>query len=158
MNDDHQIRFPRMDDSAVFARRDSSRPASQAARPSAGDRKRSVVVKVNPELLARFKKHCAQNRRSITDGVMTAHVTLGERAQQRLRPNEEDEERMELGFPPRSMSDRLGPGDPLSLWITPQALDRLDSAAAEIGTTRRRYVTTLLETLLDETERPPAAT
>ena len=158
MNDDHQIQFPRIDDTAVFERRASSRPASQTARRSAGDRKRSVVVRVNPELLARFKNHCAQNRRSITDGVLTAHVGLGERVQEKLRPTEEDEERMALGLAPRSMSDRLGPGDPLSLWITPQALDRLDSAATEVGATRRHYVTTLLQTLLAETERPPAAT
>ena len=158
MNDDDQIRFPRIDDATVFNRRASGRPVSQAARRRAGDRKRSVVVRVNPELLARFKNHCAQNRCSITDGVVTAHVRLGERVQQRLRPTEEDEERMALGLPQRSMSDRLGPGDPLSLWITPQALNRLDSAAIEVHATRRRYVTTLLQTLLAEAERPPAAT
>ena len=158
MNDDHEIRFPRIDNAAVFERRGSGRPVSQAARLGAGDRKRSVVVRVNPELLGRFKKHCAQNRCSITDGVMTAHVRLGETVQETLRPTEEDQELIALGLAPRSMSDRLGPGDPLSLWITPQALDLLDSTAAEVGATRRRYVTTLLQVLLDDADTPPADT
>ena len=50
----------------------------------------------------------------------------------------------------------LGPGDPLSLWIAPQALARLDSAAANAQITRRRYITALLQTLLADT--PPTQT
>ena len=158
MNDDHQIRFPRIDDVAVFKRQSSSRPAHQAARRGADDRKRSVVVRLNPELHVRFKNHCARNRCSITDGVITALGTHGESVRERLKPTEEDEERIALGLPPLSMSDRLGQGDPLSLWITPQALNKIDRAAAEVKATRRRYVTTLIETLLADADTPPAAT
>lgn len=157
MNETPELPFPRIA-AAGFAPKDPLGPTFEAAHLSADSPKRSVVVRVNPELLARFRDHCAQNRCSVTDAVLTAHLELGEAAQQQLQPTRDDEERISLGLPPRSTSDRLGPGDPLSLWITPQALDRLDRAAAETRTTRRRYVTTLLQTLLADAERPAAAT
>ena len=155
MSDAPRFPFPRIR-GAAFAPQDPLGPAFEAAHPSNDDSKRSVVVRVNPELLARFKNHCAQNRSSVTDAVLTAHLELGQRIQQQLKPTREDEERIRLGLSPRSTSERLGPGDPLSLWIAPQALARLDSAAANAQITRRRYITALLQTLLAHT--PPTQT
>lgn len=157
MNDIPALPFPRIA-AAGFAPKYPFGPEFEAARGPVDGAKRSVVVRVNAELLARFKNHCAQHRRSVTDAVLTAHLELGEATQQQLRPTPDDEERISLGLPPRGASERLGPGDPLSLWITPQALDRLDRAAAEAHTTRRRYVTTLLRALLADTDTPPADT
>ena len=157
MNDNPELPFPRIA-AAGFVPKDPFGPSFAAARLPVDGPKRSIVVRVNPELLARFRDHCAQNRCSVTDAVLTAHLELGEAAQQQLRPTRDDEERISLGLPPRSTSERLGPGDPLSLWITPQALDRLDRAAAEAHTTRRRYVTTLLRALLADADTPPTET
>lgn len=62
-----------------------------------------------------------------------------------MKPTPADERRIALGLPRTALSGRLGPGEPLPLWLTSASLEAFDGAAAGTGITRRRYVTALLE-------------
>ncbi len=115
---------------------------------------RSVVVKVNAELLNGLRTHCKNKRMSVTDAVLSAHLNIGKDVQQALRPTPSDQHRVALGLPQTSARDRLGPGKPLSLWLTPYALAELDAAAAAANITRRRYITALLTALLKPANTP----
>ena len=123
-------------------------PASSAAR------KKSTVVAVDADLLARFRAHCASTRRSPTEVILTAHLQLAEQLQDELKPTPADQRRIVLGLPQVAASRGLGPGKPLSLWLSAVSLAALDDAAKGVGVTRRRYVTALVAALL-ATACPP---
>ncbi|MDE0653916.1 MAG: hypothetical protein OXI26_09710 [bacterium] len=86
--------------------------------------------------------------------ILTAHLELSERVQEELKPTPADERRIALGLPHAAASGRLGPGRPLSLWLSTVALAELDAAAEVAGITRRRYLTALVEALLDDADTP----
>ena len=119
---------------------------------------RSVVVKINADLLDKLRVLCKIKRMSVTDALLSAHLDIGEDVQQALRPTRSDQHRVALGLPQTSTRDRLGPGKPLSLWLTPFALAELDAAAASANVTRRRYLTALLTKLLTPTNTPDEET
>lgn len=144
-------------DAAAFAPPDPATPGRRASPryppPLAGPR-RSVVVKINADLLDRLRTHCKTAHMSVTDAVLSAHLDAGDDVQKALRPTPEDQRRVALGLPQTSTRVRLGPGKPLSLWLTPPALAELDAAAASANVTRRRYITALLTALLPPTNTP----
>ena len=123
MNESHRPppRPPTVD-AAAFAPPDPATPGRRASPryppPLAGP-KRSVVVKINADLLDRLRTHCKTAHMSVTDAVLSAHLDAGDDVQQALRPTPEDQRRVALGLPQTSTRVRLGPGKPLSLWLTP---------------------------------------
>ena len=138
--------------------------AAAFAPPNPGDRPhgpppvtttpKSSVVVVNADLLARFRSHCAAIGESPTNAILAAHVELGEQVQDALKPTAADRRRITLGVPQAAASARLGPGNPLSLWLSPTSVAELTAAAAGTGISRRRYITALIETLLTGTDDP----
>ena len=142
---------PRVDAAAFAPPNPSGRPA--APQPGAA-RKTTVVVSVDAALLVRLRTRCATWRRSPTEVILTAHLELAERLGEELRPTISDQRRIALGLPQAAASRRLGPGKPLSLWLSPVSLAELDAAARAVGITRRRYVTALIEALLARADEP----
>ena len=136
---------PRIDAAAFAPPSPSGRPATQPPGPAT---KKSVVVSVDADLLAQLKAHCAKTLQSPTEVVLTAHLELSEQVQDELKPTPADQRRIALGLPQAAASGRLGPGKPLSLWLSPVSLADLDAAAVAVGITRRRYLTALLARLL----------
>ena len=140
---------PRIDAAAYAPPTPRRRPATRQPGPAT---KKSVVVSVDADLLAELKAHCATTRMSPTEVILTAHLELSEQVQDALKPTPADERRIALGLPQAAVSGRLGPGKPLSLWLSSVPLADLDAAAAAVGITRRRYLTALLEALLDDAD------
>ena len=140
---------PRIDAAAFAPPSPSGLPATQPPGPAS---KKSVVVSVDADLLARFRAHCVKTRMSPSEVVLAAHLELTEQLQDELKPTSADQRRIALGLPQAAASGRLGPGKPLSLWLSPVALADLDAAAGAVAITRRRYITALLETLLANTD------
>ena len=137
---------PRIDAAAFAPPSPSDQPPAPA--PARSREKSSVVVAVNEDLLAQLKAHCAKTLQSPTEVVLTAHLDLTEQIQDELKPTPADQRRLALGLPQAAASGRLGPGKPLSLWLSPVSLADLDAAAEAVGITRRRYLTALLARLL----------
>ena len=142
---------PRIDAAAFAPPRPSDRPV---APPPGASRKKSVVVLVDVDLLVRLRARCATWRRSPSEVILTAHLDLAERLGEELRPTAADQRRVALGLPQGAAMRRLGPGKPLSLWLSPVSLAELDAAAEVAGITRRRYITALVEALLARAEEP----
>ena len=137
---------PRIDAAAFAPPSPNDQPPAPA--PARSREKSSVVVAVNADLLAQLKAHCAKTLQSPTEVVLTAHLELSEQLQDELKPTPADQRRLALGLPQAAASGRLGPGKPLSLWLSPVSLADLDAAAVAVGITRRRYLTALLARLL----------
>ena len=137
---------PRVDAAAFAPPHPSDHPPVPAT--SEARKKFAVVVAVDADLLARFRAHCASTRRSPTEVILTAHLQLAEHLQDELQPTPADQQRIALGLPQVAASRRLGPGKPLSLWLSAVSLATLDDAARAVGVTRRRYVTALVAALL----------
>ena len=137
---------PRIDAAAFAPPSPNDQPPAPA--PARSREKSSVVVAVNEDLLAQLKAHCAKTLQSPTEVVLTAHLELSEQLQDELKPTPADQRRLALGLPQAAASGRLGPGKPLSLWLSPVSLADLDAAAVAVGITRRRYLTALLARLL----------
>ena len=137
---------PRIDAAAFAPPSPSDQPPAPA--PAGSREKSSVVVAVNADLLGELKALCAKTRTSPTEVILTAHLELTEQLQDELKPTPADQRRIALGLPQAAASGRLGPGKPLSLWLSPVALADLDAAAEAVGVTRRRYITALVEALL----------
>ena len=137
---------PRIDAAAFAPPSPSDQPPAPATARSR--EKSSVVVAVNEDLLAQLKAHCAKTLQSPTEVILTAHLELSEQLQDELKPTPADQRRIALGLPQAAASGRLGPGKPLSLWLSPVSLADLDAAAEAVGITRRRYLTALLARLL----------
>ena len=137
---------PRIDAAAFASPSPNDQPPAPA--PARSREKSSVVVAVNEDLLAQLKAHCAKTLQSPTEVVLTAHLELSEQLQDELKPTPADQRRIALGLPQAAASTRLGPGKPLSLWLSPVSLADLDAAAEAVGITRRRYLTALLARLL----------
>ena len=95
-----------------------------------------MVVIINADLLAQLRSHCAKTRTSPTEVILTAHLELAEQLQDELKPTPADQRRIALGLPQAAASGRLGPGKPLSLWLSAVALADLDAAADAVGVTR----------------------
>ena len=146
---------PRMDAAAFAPPNPDTQPPPPA--PALARKKSSVVVDVEADLLARLRAHCTQARTSPTEMILTAHLELTEQLQAELEPNPTDQRRVALGLPRAAASRRLGPGKPLSLWLSSVALADLDAAADAAGITRRRYVTALVEALLAAAHARPRA-
>ena len=137
---------PRIDAAAFAPPSPSDQPPAPA--PARSREKSSVVVAVNEDLLAQLKAHCAKTLQSPTEVILTAHLELSEQLHDELKPTPADQRRIALGLPQAAASGRLGPGKPLSLWLSPVSLADLDAAAEAVGITRRRYLTALLARLL----------
>ena len=139
-------------DAAAFA------PANPGDRPPnpapSREKKKSVVVSIDPRLLARFRSHCAETRQSPTEVILTAHLNSGDAVQRALRPTEADRRRIALGLPHAAASGHLGPGKPLSLWLSATAVAELTAAAKSVGVTRRRYLTELVAAALAAANTP----
>ena len=142
---------PRIDAAAFAPPNPSDRPAAPA--PGAASKK-TVVVSVGEELLVRLRTRCATWQRSPTEVILTSHLELSEQLGEELRPTVSDQRRIALGLPQAAASRRLGPGRPLSLWLSPVSLAELDAAARAVGITRRRYITALIEALLARADEP----
>ena len=110
---------------------------------------------INPALREELRVFCAKTRMTITGAVMTAHLECGEKVQQLLQPTDDDKDAVAMGLAPRRSRGRLGPGQPLAMWLTAAMLGSIDDAARSVNVTRRRYVTELLTALLRPTS-PPA--
>ena len=142
---------PRIDAAAFAPPRLSGWPVA----PAPGElRKKSVVVLVDADLLVRFRARCVTWGRSPSEVILTVHLDVAERLGEELRPTAADQRRVALGLPQAAAMRRLGPGKPLSLWLSPVSIAELDAAAAAVGITRRRYITALVEALLARAEEP----
>lgn len=139
-------------DAAAFA---PANPGDQPPDPApARAKKKSVVVFIEEDLLSRLRSHCAATGQSPTEVILIAHLESGDAVRRGLRPTEADRRRVALGLPQVAASGRLGPGKPLSLWLSATSLAELTAAARSVGVTRRRYLTELVAALLAAASHP----
>lgn len=145
--------LPPMDAAAFAAANPGDQPPKTAP---ARAKKKSAVVFIKEDLLTEFRSLCDATRRSPTEVILTAHLESGDAVRRGLRPTEADRRRIALGLPQVAASGRLGPGKPLSLWLSATSLAELTAAARSVGVTRRRYITELVTAVLAAASSPEA--
>ena len=103
-----------------------------------GDRtaatKVTASVRIEPDLHKAFSSWKQNTGRSLTDCVLSAHLTHGEEICERLRA-EDDPDRAANGLP--RLGRQLVRGKEVWLWITKEGLDELNAAARSVRMTRR---------------------
>lgn len=124
-------------------------PIEEEMKPSPRPAKRSLMVRVVPELLDAFDRHCASTGRSRTENVLIAHIAHADAVAARMAPSAGDAQRMELGLPPETASQPLPPGIPMSMWVTIAAADSITSAAKASNVSIRRWIHELITVFLE---------
>ena len=126
----------------------SSKPPGAAGSPRRG--KRAVTVHVADALLEALDAWCEQEGVGRGDAIVTAHLRHGGEVHERLQAGAGDEERLKLGLRPAATGGALPRGRPCNTWFTDEGVEALDSAAAQLHITRRRWVHELLSAMFGD--------